>query len=50
MYDDVRTSRSTEAALMEFMQSTYEAGAGFSEMDRALVGEVVLVQGITRIS
>jgi hypothetical protein len=35
MYDDVRTSAQPEAALMEFMQSTYEAGADLAKWDRA---------------
>ena len=35
MYDDVRTAASPEAALMEFLQSTYEAGASLARWDRA---------------
>ncbi|HEX7175756.1 MAG TPA: DUF5996 family protein [Pyrinomonadaceae bacterium] len=35
MYDDARQSDSPEAALMEFLQSTYEAGAGLANWDRA---------------
>jgi len=35
MYDDVRTAAQPEAALMEFMQSTYEAGADLAKWDRA---------------
>jgi hypothetical protein len=35
MYDDVRASASPEAALLEFMQSTYEAGAKLAGWDRA---------------
>jgi hypothetical protein len=34
LYDDVRTSAQPEAALMEFMQSTYEAGANLANWDR----------------
>jgi hypothetical protein len=35
MYDDVRTASSPEAMLMEFFQSTYEAGANLGKWDRA---------------
>jgi hypothetical protein len=35
MYDDVRRARSPKAALMEFLQSTYEAGANLARWDRA---------------
>ncbi len=35
MYDDVRTAQSPEADLMEFLQSTYEAGANLAKWDRA---------------
>jgi hypothetical protein len=35
MYDDVRLSRSPEQALLEFCQSTYEAGANLAKWDRA---------------
>ena len=35
MYEDVRLSDSPEAALMEFLQSTYEAGANLANWDRA---------------
>jgi hypothetical protein len=35
MYDDVRTSLSPEDDLMEFLQSTYEAGANLAKWDRA---------------
>ena len=35
MYDDVRLSHSPEQALMEFCQSTYEAGANLGHWDRA---------------
>jgi hypothetical protein len=34
MYDDVRTSESPSAALLDFCQSTYEAGATLSKWDR----------------
>jgi hypothetical protein len=34
MYDDVRASPSPEAALMEFLQSTYAAAADLSKWDR----------------
>ena len=35
MYDDVRNAADPDAALMEFMQSTYEAGADLAKWDRA---------------
>jgi uncharacterized protein DUF5996 len=35
MYDDIRSSKSPEADLMEFLQSTYEAGANLAKWDRA---------------
>ena len=35
MYDDVRLSHSPEQALLEFCQSTYEAGANLGNWDRA---------------
>ncbi len=35
MYDDVRLAPSPEAVLMEFLQSTYEAGANLANWDRA---------------
>ena len=35
LYDDVRTATNPDAALMEFLQSTYEAGANLAEWDRA---------------
>ena len=35
MYDDVRWAHSPEQALLEFCQSTYEAGANFGHWDRA---------------
>ena len=34
MYDDVRTSTSPRAALLEFLQSTYEAAANLAKWDR----------------
>jgi hypothetical protein len=34
MYDDVRQSASPRAALLDFLQSTYEAGANLSAWDR----------------
>jgi hypothetical protein len=35
MYDDVRLTHSPEQALLEFCQSTYEAGANLAKWDRA---------------
>lgn len=35
MYDDVRQADSPDTALMEFLQSTYEAGANLAKWDRA---------------
>jgi hypothetical protein len=35
MYDDLRAAGSPEAELMEFCQSTYEAGANLANWDRA---------------
>jgi len=35
MYDDIRSASSPEAELMEFFQSTYEAGANLAKWDRA---------------
>ncbi|HEU4769034.1 MAG TPA: DUF5996 family protein [Pyrinomonadaceae bacterium] len=34
-YDDVRTAENPDEALMEFLQSTYEAGANLAKWDRA---------------
>ena len=34
MYNDVRTSASPDAALLDFCQSTYEAGATLAKWDR----------------
>jgi Family of unknown function (DUF5996) len=35
MYDDVRTADSPKAALMEFLQSTYDAAADAGKWDRS---------------
>ena len=35
MYDDVRTAASPRSDLLEFLQSTYEAGANLAKWDRA---------------
>ena len=35
MYDDVRTAASPRTDLLEFLQSTYEAGARLAKWDRA---------------
>jgi hypothetical protein len=35
MYEDVRAAHAPEPALMEFLQSTYEAGANLAKWDRA---------------
>ena len=35
MYDDVRQETSPRSALLEFLQSTYEAGANLAKWDRA---------------
>ena len=35
LYDDVRTAPDPNAALMDFLQSTYEAGANLANWDRA---------------
>lgn len=35
LYDDVRNAPDPEAALMDFLQSTYEAGADLAQWDRA---------------
>lgn len=35
LYDDVRTAADPEGALMDFLQSTYEAGANLAKWDRA---------------
>jgi len=36
-YDAVRLSPSPESALMDFLQSTYEAGANLANWDRELL-------------
>jgi hypothetical protein len=35
MYDDVRRAESPRAALLEFLESTYEAGAKLANWNRA---------------
>ncbi len=35
LYDDVRTAPDPEAALMDFLQSTYEAGANLANWNRS---------------
>ena len=35
MHEDVRRSSSPTATLLDFLQSTYEAGAGLGKWDRA---------------
>ena len=40
MYDDIRTASSPERELMEFFQSTYEAGANSAKWDRAALERV----------
>jgi hypothetical protein len=35
MYDDVRNSSSPKAMLLEFLESTYEAGANLGNWNRA---------------
>jgi hypothetical protein len=35
MYDDVRRAASPKATLMEFLQSTYDAGASLGNWNRA---------------
>jgi len=37
LYDDVRTSDSPETTLMDFCQTTYEAGANLAGWDRAVL-------------
>ncbi len=34
MYDDVRTAESPEDSLMQFLESTYAAGARLAKWDR----------------
>ncbi|HYY57290.1 MAG TPA: DUF5996 family protein [Pyrinomonadaceae bacterium] len=45
MYDDVRAAASPADALMEFLQSTYEAGANLSKWDRAALERTPRAQG-----
>ncbi len=40
MYDDVRSAESPKAALMDFLESTYEAGANLAKWDRAALERV----------
>jgi hypothetical protein len=35
LYEDVRTAEDPDESLMEFLQSTYEAGANLAKWDRA---------------
>ena len=41
LYDDMRSAPSPEEALMEFLQSTYEAGAKLAKWDRAALERAV---------
>jgi hypothetical protein len=41
MYDDVRRAKNPKAVLLEFLQSTYEAGANLAKWDRAALERVV---------
>jgi len=45
MYDDVRESESPHDALLEFLQSTYEAGARAGNWDRAALEAESAAQG-----
>jgi hypothetical protein len=45
LYDDVRTAANPEQALMEFMESTYEAGANLAHWDRAELERPALARG-----
>jgi hypothetical protein len=45
MYDDVRESESPHDALLEFLQSTYEAGARLANWDRAALEAESAAQG-----
>jgi hypothetical protein len=45
MYDDVRESESPHEALLEFLQSTYEAGARLANWDRAALEVDSAAQG-----
>ncbi len=42
MYDDVRTVQSPESGLMEFLESTYAAGANLAQWDRAALDRAPL--------
>ena len=44
-YDDVRSTSSPELALLEFFQSTYEAGATLARWDRAALERPSIVKG-----
>jgi hypothetical protein len=44
-YDDVRQASSPDEALLEFMQSTYEAGARLANWDRAALERKPVAQG-----
>jgi Family of unknown function (DUF5996) len=48
MYDDVRVSASPHDTLMEFLQSTYEAGARLAKWDRAVLEADGAAQGGSR--
>jgi len=37
-YDDVRASKDPAASILEFLNSTYEAGAALLGWDQALLG------------
>ena len=45
MYDDMRKADSPDAALMDFLQSTYEAGANLAKWDRASLERTSKAQG-----
>jgi hypothetical protein len=45
LYDDVRGAASPEDALMEFLQSTYEAGANLANWDRAVLERTMAARG-----
>jgi hypothetical protein len=40
LYDDVRTAADPESFLMDFLQSTYEAGANLAKWDRPALERV----------
>ncbi len=44
MYDDVRAAASPEEALIEFLQSTYEAGANLAKWDRTALERTRVAQ------